>query len=636
MNLKALSNKLEKCASGNMHGHAKEKDKARNQFIGEAYCLGGKNFVERVKLYGRTEKGISLNLSSWYCEYLEAIGDFRIHHTLTSGPAQCGKTLGHVLLMIDCLTTGKLNGGWFYDTRTSLDQNVPIQFTPTANYWISAMEAQGNKFWRGGDRSINTRFQVDGATAVFAYVSTSRISSGRAGIAAAGSSVVSFQADFAILEERSQYAPGSADPIPRRLDASLLPTKPMRELGTPGGGQGIEKELETVEFYFYPHYKCPNCGAVEALDPLGCLLRETERTDAHGKKIHSCFSESGRPSQWFHHDEQDPIKTAYIGCKQCTQPLDLDTRLKIHFRCKKSGTSLRQYLDGLPKSVPQHHQKIGIHLSPLCRNNNTTAEELIRAGLTSISTADWQQQGLGIASQTEIVCVSPLLLRQAMSAPKPQREHDLRVAGIDVGRSEDWLVVLELYLPDGYESMPSIQVFEETIRVIKFAGDVMRPDIGELLDKHYVDFGLIDNEPSRESSMNVSRETCLELGNQISGLKNPVRQVIVSDGGIDFPCWDLRVEKFMQSVFDGFYLKAPDQHPLYRLPSDWDTWFANPTERSPIRHLSAPWRSKDGKWHRPNDKIDDLYMAFFFAEAAFYIYLNQSNAPTTKVGRYYA
>ena len=51
----------------------------------------------------------------------------------------------------------------------------------------------------------------------------------------------------------------------------------------------------------------------------------------------------------------------------------------------------------------------------------------------------------------------------------------------------------------------------------------------------------------------------------------------------------------------------------------------NPSENSPLCHLSGPYRDPNGEWHRAPGHVDDLYFATAFCEAAFYLKLTKLN-----------
>lgn len=304
------------------------------------YESGGKGFVEAVLRWGSTERGKKLNLKPWYLEYLELVGDYRVHEVYISGCSQIGKSLAVNLFTCYSLAVAKLNILTVYDKEKTLNRNVNLQFKPLIEHWL---RRQGEVV--SGTKS-NSLYQVANASAIFSYASTTRTTSSREGLAAAGSSVVSVTADVLVTDERSQFPSGSADPLPRRLDASQLPSKPQRHAGTPGNSSGIEKYIETCDKQFYPHFTCPHCGETNELHPLGCLLKPVKKIK-NGKEVLVWFSESGRPLDWFHHDPEKPVRTAYFGCPNCEKEIPEECRERAFFRCKKSGMNLREFLDGV-------------------------------------------------------------------------------------------------------------------------------------------------------------------------------------------------------------------------------------------------------------------------------------------------
>jgi hypothetical protein len=638
-NLRQIKKRLNEQVDKSPGIYLSKRQKQRERFLESAFLTGGRGFLKRVKKYAVTEKGTPLILRPHYSEYLECLGDLRLRWVLTTGCAQVGKTLGHTFLMIDGVVFGKLNGAWFYDSRTSLDQYAPMQFKPPAEAWISSMREAGYRFRRSGDRSINTRFQIDGVNAIFTFVSTSKMSRAEGGMAAAAAAASSFPADFAIMEERSQYAPGAADVCLDRLSNSIVPTRPRRDLGTPGGGLGIESDMEDCDYYFYPHCDCPSCGENIPLDPKGCVLKEVEQVNLLGKKEKTYLSGSGRPIKWWHTDPKEPVKSAYIGCKKCGAEIDDDTRLEqSRYRCIRTGVYMRDFLDGLESGRPTQSYKVGIHMSPLTREGLATeiAVDIIRRGLSTSNPPNWQQQVLGHYSVTEILHLSHAMIRDRIGATVPPNvERDYRIAGMDMGRQEDWLTFTDYYLPPDQASMSVAQIAEKTIRNVVFAEAVVRANVPFLLEQWYVDYGLVDNEPSRETVMSLCADTCLQMGDQVAGAKHTIKYTVVTDGGLEIPCWALRNDKFMLSVFEGFVNPAWDGEVCYRVPDTWNQWLANPSEKSPILHLTGPWRDQGGAWHRGKNNLDDFYMALLFAEAAFYLKLTEDfSGEQMSVGSY--
>ena len=553
-----------------------------------------------MQQWGINERGEKLSLQNWHLEYAELIGDFRVNHTLTTGCSQVGKTLMHSLLLCFCITEGGLNTLWSYDQERSLNIQVSSNFRPVMEKWLKARKIEESS----KDAKNNTIYQVQGTTAQFVYVSTSKLKDTESGTAAAGGIAVGVSRDILFKEERSQYPPGASDPLNRRLDAGRLPTRPIRELGTPGSGNGIEAEIENADYHFYPHYKCCECGAEKPLHPKGCLLKPD--------KSGNFLTQTGSPLNWWQIDGE-----AIFACPNCLTEIDSEVRSQSWFRCIKTGIDLRKFLDDLPTGEKQPERLVAITLSPLLRiRRSDLAQSLINEGLRTLNTDDWQQQALGEPSVSSADGVTLEILKKAISRPSYPKEPDFTICGIDQGRAEYWLWKCQYYLPSNWEQLPLSQQIEQVKRQVVFAGDVVK---GEVLEKiSDCDFGIIDNEPDISAAANLASESCLELADQQSGMLDDIREGVVREGGDEHSCWKFRNEKFLKIVLYAFL------EGRYKLPSDWDRWLGMPTERSPLIHLVAPkYDAGSGKWKRPKNHVDDLYYSAMFCEVGCYLYLRE-------------
>lgn len=569
----------------------------RHDFVDRCYQVGGKDFVNAIAAFGVNERGEKLIFYPWVMEYAELLGDFRVAHILVSGSSQIGKTLINTLLLCYCITEG-LNTLWAYDQQSSRDVQVQSNFRPVIRHWL---KAKGIDAKRSQGVQNNSLYQVQGCDAQFTYVSTSKKRSD--GGAAAGGAVVGVSRDILFKEERSQYPPGAGDPLNRRLDAGRLPSRPIRELGTPGSGGGIEMEIESADYQFYPHYTCTKCRITAPLNPKGCLLKPKE-----GKYL----SPTGRPIDWHIIDGE-----AGFACANCGETLTRSQRENTFFQCTRTGITLRDYLDSLPPGIPNYRHKVGVILSPLLRIRETNAaQEIINEGLTTFNTDDWQQQGLGLPSESNTTCVTLDMLRSAIARQFTPTTQRIKLCGIDQGRNEYWLWKCEYHLPSGWQQLPMAQVLEGSYRVVLFGGDIAK---GEVLERIVdCEYGIIDNEPDISAAASLCEYSSLEMGDQRSGQLDAVKEGIASEGGTRYKCWKFRNEKFLKSVLDGFVTQ------MYSLPEDWEQWLGKRTERSPFVHLTAPsYEPSSGKWNRPQNHIDDLYYAAMFCEVAFYIYLER-------------
>lgn len=309
--------------------------------VRDIYDAGGKAFVEAVRKYGRTESGTPIKLTHWYSELLELIGDLRVHEIYISGCAQAGKTLSVNTLLCYCLTVLRLRTITFFDQQRTRDRNVVLQFKPLIDRWVQKLELEDYV-----SSNSSTIFKIGNNQGVFSFANTSRSTTAREGLAVVSSAAAGVTADVLFTDERSQFLPGTAAVLPRRLDASQLPSKPQRHSGTSGGGQGIEKDIAQCDYQFYPHVVCRHCQKTIALHPKGCLIRPVKQLK-NGKEIEVYFGESGRPLKWMCKDESNPIATAYIGCSECLNEIPTEDRENAFYQCMKTGIKLRDFLDSI-------------------------------------------------------------------------------------------------------------------------------------------------------------------------------------------------------------------------------------------------------------------------------------------------
>lgn len=579
------------------------------------------DFLTAVEKYGYSDRGDKINLYNWHKEYYALLGNMDVAITYATGCAQVGKSAANYLLVCYLISQG-YNTIWAYDQERNLNRCVPLQFRPVIEQWLNELDIKIPKT----KSQSNTLFQLNQGSAIFTYTSTTKTTNNSGKGAAAGSSVVSVTADILFLEERSQHLPGSDAPLYRRLDAGKIPTHPVRQLGTPGNGNGIESEIDRANHYFYPACICPNCSEEIILNPKGTLLKARIEKTAKGDEIKKYLSETGKPLTWFCHDEKNSIDTAYFACPHCTEEIPQETRVfESYFTCLYTGIKLKDFLTTPIDATKQ--LRVGINLSPLLRQSQfNLASDIIRSGLDTSNPADWQQQRLGLPSEASTTALTLEILKRAIKANSDfNRKPDLILCGIDQGRSAHWMVVVEYYLPKPKygEHLTKYQINDRTYRNVIFGGEIMASAIPERLELFGVDYGIIDNEPDIASASRLSSYTCLELADQKSGALKDFEKSEAKDGGIIYPCWKIHNERFLRQILTNFTLKDEFDEPITRLPDSWDKWITNNSDISPLRHLMSPrYNPENGKWER-TDHIDDLYYAFMFCEVAFSIKINK-------------
>ncbi len=572
----------------------------------------GKNFVKRLKQYGYTEKGDKLLLNNWHLEYAEFLGDLRIPHGITAGVAQIGKSLFNMLMLVDFLIKTRLNALWFYPSKQQVDNLVPEVFGRIVDYYRLAIEE--DIFKRTGkkvslikpkDRQLASRFQINNATAIFSYASTSgRTTAGNAGLTVVGASASSITASILFIDERSQIPPEAIAVLPRRLDNSRLKRRIIREVGTFGSGLGIELAVNEADHHFYPHINCGSCGEEIALNPKGCLLKP----DADGNYL----SETKRPKNWFYSDEQDKVKSAYFACSNCGAPITDEQRKNAYFKCLHTGVNLREYLDNLPTEdaeIYANRDMVAVHLSPLLRITKfNLAADLIKTGLETESVRDFMQQVLGFSSENAADKVTQDMVVHANAKLRPSREPDFILAGVDQGRQEDYVTITAYWL-DLHNNPSTIQAIENSEREILLCEPVLRRHIEREFSKYRVQMAFGDNEPDRQGMYQLSQKLNIIPVDQRAYIPQLIKPVTVGTGGIDIDCLAVDNQYFQDMALNGFILNRVKTN-------GWE--IHDRSIHNPVRHFLSVYKDNMNRWVRAKDNIDDLWFSYVFCEACFY------------------
>lgn len=572
------------------------------------------NFLIEVEKYGKNEKNEKITLYPWMREYAKLISDLRIKQVNITGSAQIGKTLINALLMVWLVLECRLNVLFNFAGMQALNRMIDILFHPLFENWL---ESKNETF----PETKNKQLLVKNGIGIFSYSPTTQQE--KQGRATASINQISFSCDVVFCDERSQYISGAIDPIMRRLDASRINTKPIRFLGTPGNGGGIETEIEKSEYKFESYVKCQNCGKDAPLHPFGALLKSKKIKNYKGEIEKKFLSDSGKPLDWHYKNKEMPVETAYIGCCHCKNELT-NIADNAFFKCSKTGIYLSDFFQQNVLGC-----NASIIISPLLRKSKINlAKEIITDGIKTSNASDWCQQRLGLPSEIKSKNLTINQIKHAIKAPKPNptRNQFKTIAGIDQGRSNDYLVLIDYILPLKWQSMNVQQIISQTKRLLKYGGAYNRNEIIKILNHNDCDFGLIDNEPNISAAWEIARKTKIELVDQKPKQKDSFKKSHVLDGGDQFDCWYVNNNKLLSMPYETFNTYADDDYPLIRLPDSWLDWLNNPSEVSPIKHLTSI--SFDGEnWTRHPDGVDDIYFAFAFCEMAFFISISQNSYP---------
>ncbi|MEM7578246.1 MAG: hypothetical protein AAF316_00080 [Cyanobacteria bacterium P01_A01_bin.80] len=580
----------------------------------------GEGFCNRLKHFAKTEKNEPIVLENWTREYASLIGDLRISHVITAGNAQIGKSLFNMLLLVDFLVYTNLNALWFYPTKQQVDSLVPEVFSKCVQYYVENLEleilqrtGESISLIKPTDRQLASRYQVNGATAIFSYASTSGRSetSTTTGLSTAKAGASSFSGSILFIDESSQISREQIWVLLRRIDAGRIPTQPVREIGTFGSGLGIEVSIESSDYHFYPHICCDSCGETIPLSPKGCLLQEDENGNF--------LSATGRPKSWFFKDFDNKVDSAYIGCSFCGEEITKEKRIKeSFFQCLKTDIKLKDYLNSLPKNTEDLYKRrkdsVSLHLSPLLRDTAfNLAAKLIDIGLNTESTRDYQQQVLGYSSESDTSKVTPELIKAANWKVLSKTQTNFVLCGVDQGRQEDFITVVRYWVNEDYK-LSSIQQIEESEREIIISKPINRSEIKDIYQKYNIRYGFIDNEPDRKSAYELAQQIKLVPVDQRKKVNKLLQEIEVSTGGMNLSALAMDNAYFQDMALNGFLQNKVKT-------SDWN--ISDRSIHSPVRHFLSVARDKDETWQRAKDKIDDLWFSYVFCEACFYYVFQQ-------------
>ena len=577
------------------------------------------DFLQDLK-YAVNERGEAVKITKAMAQYCQLLLDYRIPMVICSGAAQIGKSLFAVLCYSWSTSRAGFNTLFLFPQLQSLQRLVPLNHAPIVTNWETRLHA--GKKARTPISNSQTVKSLSGAAINYSY-SGSKSSENKG--ASAGTSIVSVSTDALYVDEASQYAGGAIEVAFRRLDNGRIPYKPVRLLGTPGSGGGIETFLKECEYQLYPGVKCPHCDRVALLHPFGGLLKQQEVQLPTGEITNVFLSQNGKPLKWLHGEHQ--VKDAYISCEHCDGKLDDSVIETAEFYDKYTRESLEGILaQGTPMSI-------SVELSPLLRGNKSVAR-LIRQGLDTANSSDWCQQALGIPSTFDQTTITREQIAKGFDCPLPtvkinhyyKDDYDsVTVMGVDMGRSGDATAVIRYYFKPGNSKE---KVYSNAIREVLFLATVNRGELPQIAQRFNVDTGFIDAKPSIDSSAEIcAMIPQLYLSEQIGKQNDDFIERPTRDGGTEYDCIKFAYRKFARSLILLFgFNSEEDGYPLFRFHNDLKGILDDLTDKSPVKQLvSVSFDPETGEIVKPRDKNDHSFFAMHFAEAAFSYYVQREH-----------
>jgi hypothetical protein len=571
------------------------------------------DFLNDIKLHGVNEINEELRFWPLFEQACLFVSELRISRKYLSGASQFFKTA--VCSQLNAWLTQRqgLRGLWSFPKARTLELLSPRQHKPLLRHWA---KINGIKTITREMLTSNTTFDVGFGSATFTHLNSGKQDGG----AAAGTAVVAVTADYAIAEEASQSSQAEILPLYRRLDASRIqPTQPVIQLGTPGAGGGIESAIANATYEFWPHAYCPHCGDHMSLHPKGALLRPVLVIQDDGTPVERYAGDDGLPLNWYRHVEHNPIETAYIGCPECGHEFSVEARNEAVYRCVNTGMMLDYFLE---EYVPNHWEderiEAGMWAGALARPNKPHLARDIMEEMSIEGIEDWYQQRLGISSSAMSNTVSPEALVAACNRPPLKvlpKEHRVRLIGVDQGRSA-WYASVVDFIYDKELIIPELMYMQSKRNIITM-DCISAHELPDYCKKHKVQGGFVDNEPTIELAARLSKQAGLRIADQQLKLKDDFKAKMINEGGEKYFGYSIRYTKFARAIFTLFNTSRVSANRQFLR-------YAQGSTKDPgnvFKHLTRiSWNNEEGDIVRPPDKVDDLFFALMFAEAAFGVF----------------
>ncbi len=418
--------------------------KQRRNALKRWYKNGGEYLIEWAKLYYKTHDRASLDLSEkFYIDFLKLFGNPWVQTQITQKGAQVGFTEALILLTVFCLAELRIPCAYGVERQAKLRDIVGPRVQPVLKG--SEVVQQICEEYKVIQQDIDTKARnitVGGIPVTFFYATVASLSQTRE----ASSSLSSFTAWLAMVDEIELIPRKALEVVPGRMEASPLPTRPIRYGSTPGASGGtVDRLIKESGVLFKWNVTCDNCKTEQFLDPLGNLLKAVE-VERAGRTESRYTDLLGRPVNWHCHDNtnlESRIKSAYVGCRHCNQPLGESV---YHGEYRWGTVSLDSFLAGLNSPMTE---PVGL-LLPKLASSRFNPTEKIRHLMKNENVAVVFQEELGCVSDeaNNKIPVEAILEAQQYEIPESKQENSIVVFGIDQGIEFNWLIIIRYYFSE--------------------------------------------------------------------------------------------------------------------------------------------------------------------------------------------
>lgn len=452
--------------------------------IAHWYATAGASFIPWVREEYRTHKGDKMHWKECFWEDLLAIAaNPWFTQVLLQKAAQAGYTEAIIALSVFIVSELRLSVGLGFEQQSKMQELVGERIQPVLSY-IPKVLAQREKYTRK-DIDSKSSITIAGSLLWFFYAGTRTAR----GYTQAPSTLRSKPANVIVADEWGLYPPGILDVAIARMNASDLPTKPVRAGSTPGEEGGVvDREVRMAKYLFQWQVKCPHCQSLEDLSPYGnfikCQIIDGEET---------YLDALGYPLDWFWTNPEDKISSAYVGCSSCHQELTKEAIAQGQFVCSNTGVTLRDLIAKTKVEQKPVEDTIAMML-PRLASRLFIPSERIRRLVKTRNPIDELQQGLGVSASVSQGKISVKQLVGCCAIAPPEREPDLVILGADQWRGGLYLVIANWWWGDSPSKDEKYRhAFKQVIYHSRASG--FEDSLDELVERYKIDLIGVDNEP---------------------------------------------------------------------------------------------------------------------------------------------
>jgi hypothetical protein len=443
-----------------LEGYLSDSILMRESALDNWYKYGGDVFIAWLKENYRLADGKPMRWDEPYLEdFFRVFANPWLEKLIVCKPAQVGYTetlVGFCAFSLAYLRSPIALG---FEERNKLYSMVGKRIQPVFDNINAIQDLKKQRHSTSNREDIDSKQSITvGSIALELFYA--KIQSGGEDEQAA-SVIRSFTACGILVDEFGLCPPETLDVAEARMEKSFWKIPFSRAGSTPGvEGGTVDTAVRQSNRIFEWQVQCHHCQSIQILDAFGNFLRPAMITE-EGVSEEKYVDKMGRPYSWFHHSEnpedckdgelqgidlEQAFKTAYVGCRNCGNPLNWDIDIAAgEFVCTTDNrTTLKSLLAIAQKEQKPIRESWAITL-PKLASLTFKPEVRIRAMFRTRKPGDGIQQFLGKAITLGGGKITSSRLQRCISIPVPNRKPDLVLGGVDQGRYGHWLLIANFW-----------------------------------------------------------------------------------------------------------------------------------------------------------------------------------------------